>query len=216
MRKYIVFDVDRTIVDSFLPEILSLGEAIKNVTGKILTEEEKNEFMFLTTNTFFDNLGITDETKKIIIKEWDILFKNYQTVCFNGIKDVIKELNNQGYILSIITSRTNDEFHELDDELKDIIDYFKLIVTSDIVSSHKPNKDSMDYLCNELGCTSDDVIYIGDSIVDKEFAINSNCLFIPACWENKELENEVMAISNPSDLINIISKINNKKNSRLI
>lgn len=29
MKKCIVFDVDRTIVDSFLPEMLSLKEAIK-------------------------------------------------------------------------------------------------------------------------------------------------------------------------------------------
>ena len=209
MKKYIVFDVDRTMVDSFLPEILSLTEAIKNVTGKILTKKEQNDFMVLPTNIFFSNLGISEEVKKLIFKEWDILFKKYETVCFEGIKDVIKELNNRGYILSIITSRTNEEFHELDDELRDIINYFKLIVTSDIVASHKPCKDSMDYLCNKLGCTNDDVIYIGDSVVDKEFAINSNCLFIPACWDNKELENEVMAISNPSNLINIISEINN-------
>ena len=62
----------------------------------------------------------------------------------------------------------------------------------------------MIYLCNKMNCKSDEVIYIGDSKSDKEFAINSNCSFIPACWDNKELINEEDACLNTIDILNYI------------
>lgn len=50
MKKCIVFDVDRTIVDSFLPEMLSLKEAIENVTDRHITESEMRKITSLTTS----------------------------------------------------------------------------------------------------------------------------------------------------------------------
>ena len=67
----------------------------------------------------------------------------------------------------------------------------------------------MDYLCKELNCESNEIVYIGDSNIDKMFSINSNCYFIGACYDNKELINEENACFNPKDILNIINKINN-------
>ena len=94
-----------------------------------------------------------------------------------------------------------EEFHELDDELKDILNCFKVIVTSDVIEKPKPNKESIDYLCEKLKLDPKDIIYIGDSKIDKTFSYNCNISFIPACWENKELENEEMACNAPEMLI---------------
>ena len=83
-----------------------------------------------------------------------------------------------------------EEFHELDEELNGILNCFKLLITSDIVKSPKPNTESMEYLCNALQLSKEDIIYIGDSETDKVFSQNCNISFIPACWENTELEDE--------------------------
>ena len=209
MKKNIVFDVDRTMVDSYLPEILSLEEALEKTLGKKLTMEEINKLTSLPTKVVFNKLGLSQEMIELVYKEWDICFKKYQTLCFPGIKEVIKELHQRNYVISIITSRTISEFYELDNILSDISDLFKVIVTSDVIVNPKPNKDSMDYLCNKLNCTPDDVIYLGDSLVDKEFASNCNCAFIPCCWDNKELQSFENAIDNPIEILDIIGKINN-------
>ena len=205
MKKYVVFDVDRTIVDSYKPELLSLTEAIEIVTGKKISESDFKKLTVLTTKEFFKTLNLSDEEINLINKEWEKTFAKYKTVCFPGIKEVIKKLSLSGHIISIITSRTLSEFHELDNELSDIIDCFKIIITSDIISSPKPNIESMNYLRSKLNCTNQDIIYIGDSVIDKEFALNSKVTFIPACWENKELINEDNACFNPIDLINIVN-----------
>ena len=207
MIKYIVFDVDRTLVDSSLPEFLSFGEAMENVLGYKIGEEQFKDFTAMSTKVFLKTLNLSDDIINKIMQEWEVTFPKYKISCFNGIKEVIKLLHEKGYILGLITSRTLDEYHELDNELEDINSLFKVIVTSDKVSRPKPDKESMEYLCNELNCTSNEVLYIGDSYLDKEFAINGNCLFIPACYDNKELINEENACLNPRDLLEIINKL---------
>ena len=205
--KYIVLDVDRTLVDSFKPELLSFQEAMENAVGYRINKEQEQQFTVMPTRVFLTSLNLTEDQIRNIMIEWDKAFKKYKTVCFNGIKDVINELYNKGYIFGLITSRTMNEYHELDEELSDINELFKVVVTSDKIKNAKPAIDSMEYLCNKLNCTSEEVLYIGDSVLDKEFAINSNCLFIPACYDNKELSNEKYACFDPKDIPKIIEDI---------
>lgn len=207
MIKYIVLDVDRTLVDSYKPELLSFQEAMENVLGYRMNDEQTKSFTTMPTSVFLKSLNLADEEIIRIMKEWENTFPKYKTKCFEGIKEVIKELYEKGYIFGLITSRTLDEYHELDNELSDISNIFKVIVTSDKVNNPKPNIDSMNYLCKEFNCSTDEVLYIGDSYLDKEFAENSKCLFIPACYDNKELSNEKNAIFDPKELLEIIEKI---------
>ena len=201
MIKHIVFDVDRTLVDSFEPELLSLQEAIEIVTKQKLEREDLSKLTTLPTSEFFKRLNLSDLEIKQINKEWEITFSKYKTVCFKNIKELIKELNNRGYIIDIITSRTLEEYHELDNELSDISNIINTVITSDIIKNPKPNSESMDLLCSRTNCSKDEIIYVGDSKIDKDFSISSGCLFIPACWENKDLMNEENACFDPIDIL---------------
>ena len=207
MRKIIIFDIDRTIVDSLGPETNSMSEAVKIVTGKELTKEELNRFMSSTTEKFLNSFNYDKEVIDEICHEWRKVYVKYKTKCFPGMKDVIKWLDSNGYTIGIITSRTLDEFHELDEVLSDIAYTFKAVVTCDLVEKPKPDRSSIDYLCNVLKCSCDDVIYVGDSKIDMEFASNSGVAFIPACFENQELSNEENACFNTNELIRIIKEL---------
>lgn len=101
-----------------------------------------------------------------------------------------------------------DEFLELKEEFSDIMEKFKVIVTSDKVKKPKPNIESMEYICRELKCKNEDIIYIGDSRIDWLFSINSGCTFIPAVWENKELIDIEHACLNVRDILKVIDLIN--------
>ena len=212
MKKCIVFDADRTIVDSYMPELLSLQEALENVTSRKVSEEEMKKLTSLPTNDFFKHLHLSDKEINLISKEWEITFNKYKTKCFPGIKKIITDLYNSGYIICVITSRTTEEFNELDEELNNILDCFKLVVTSDIVKSPKPNIESMTYLCKALELSKEDIIYIGDNEIDKAFAHNCSVCFIPACWENNELKNEENACFSIDDLMRKINYYNGIEN----
>ena len=206
MIKHIVFDVDRTLVDSFEPELISLKEALETVLNMKMSDEQMSKLTTLTTADFFKSIGLNEEEIKLVNKEWDKTFQNTKTLCFPGIKNLVKTLYDEGYTINILTSRTMEEYRELDEELSDISPMFNEIVTSDIVSLPKPNNASMVYLCDKLNSSSNEVIYIGDSISDKEFSINSNCFFIPACWESKALIEEENACTNPVDILERVKK----------
>ncbi len=205
MKKCIVFDVDRTMVDSYLPELISLQEAIENVTGKKIDEEQMKKLTSLPTNDFFKYLNLSEEEIALVNKEWENTFAKYKTKCFPYIKETIKELFNSGFYIAIITSRTMQEFHELDEELMDVLKCFRAVITSDLVPVPKPSRESMDYLCNELQISPEELIYVGDSEVDKLFSQNCNVDFIPACWENKELASVENACLTPEMLMPRIS-----------
>lgn len=208
MKKYIIFDVDRTIINSYESEMVSLQEAIIKVTGKEIDKIELIKLTTLPTDQFFDNLNLSNEQINLIHKEWSNTLEKYQTICFPGIKDVIKKLDKCGYIIGIVTSRTMDEFLELKEEFSDIMDKFKVIVTSDKVKKPKPNIESMEYICRKLKCKNEDIIYIGDSKIDWLFSMNSGCTFIPAVWENKELIEIEHACLNVRDILKVIDLIN--------
>ena len=207
MKKCIVFDVDRTIVDSYMPEILSLQEAIENVTGKKFKEKQLSKMATLTTEEFFKSLNLTEKEILLAREEWHITYNKYEINCFPKIKEIIKELYKKGYIIAIITSRTSKEFHELDDKLNDILSCFELIITSDVVKKSKPDRQSINYLCDQLQLNTENIIYIGDSEIDRVFSHNCNIDFIPACWENKELGTEKNACFTIDDLMTTITNI---------
>lgn len=211
MKKCIAFDIDRTMIDSYMPEILSLQEAIENITKKRISEEHSKKISSMTTSDFFKSLNLSTEEIAMIEKEWENTYNKYEVKCFPKIKEIIKYLYNKGLFLAIITSRTKEEFHELDDELEDVLHSFKIIITSDLVKSPKPSRDSLDYLCNKLQITPKEIIYIGDSEVDKIFSQNCNLDFIPVCWENKELANEKEACASQEMLLSKINDYINKQ-----
>ena len=201
MKKYIIFDADRTLVDSCDAVALSLQEAIYNVLGIKIDADELRRLTSLPSNQYLKILNIEGDSVDLINKEWENTYRKYETKCFPGLKEIIKDLSNKGYIIGIITSRNTEEYHELDKELDDIKDYLKIVVTSDLVDLPKPSVNSMNYFCNKMNCNVDEVIYVGDSKSDLEFAKNSNCDFITACWDNKILINEDKACLKPIDIL---------------
>ena len=207
MNKIIVFDVDRTIVDSFTSELYSLQKAIEIVTGNKLSAESLSETATMTTTELYKMLNLSENKIKELEHVWEIEYQKYKITCFEGIEEVIIKLHKKGYILGIITSRTLEEYHSLDSILKNIKDLFSSIVTSDKVVNPKPSRDSIDYLCNELKCNASDIIYIGDSNTDKIFAKNSKIKFIPVCWDNKELTNDQTACHRVEDLFTAINNV---------
>ena len=56
--KYIILDVDRTMVDSYKPELLSFQEAMENVLGYKISDEETKLFTTMPTNTFLKSLNL--------------------------------------------------------------------------------------------------------------------------------------------------------------
>lgn len=81
--------------------------------------------------------------------------------------------------------------------------YFDDIVGADLVERAKPNPDLVNYILDRYGLSVDDVVVVGDSIVDLEMAKNAKCEFIgvkTGLYGDDFIENSKNLIENLTEL----------------
>lgn len=206
MIKNFIFDVDRTLVDSYQPELETLKEALKIVTNKKYNDEMMNQLTILTTDEFFERLGIDkhSDTMKQINYHWGRLLKEKKPKLFNGIKELLNELKNKGYFLAVATSRTKEELNELD-ELIDYLDLFNIVITSDLIKNPKPSPESINIIVDKFSLNREETIYIGDSPSDQKAAFAASVKFGFASWENKnEISEYDYNFTEPKEIYKLI------------
>ena len=196
--KVLIFDKDGTLTDTstlwFEPTILVLAELI-NRNEMNLTNEEHDEL--------FDRLGITEtdiiENSVIaagsvrdmleVLNEFKVIDieENYNFVVqyfadyilsypekiqtLGQVKNALIELKEAVYKIALVT---NDSRLPAEAVLKvaGIFELFDFVGTTDEFPS-KPTTDSLVAIQNQFGVSFNEMIYIGDSTVDEEFAKNT-------------------------------------------
>ena len=164
--KNIIFDVDRTLVDSYGPELSTLNEALYLATGKHYSDDVMNQLTVLTTDEFFQSLDIHDQdTLKKVNHYWGELLKKQPVVMFPDIPEMLTFLSEQNKFLGIVTSRTYEELEEISDLMK-ILPIFSSVITSDLVKQPKPNPESILTILERFQLDPKETVYVGDSKVD--------------------------------------------------
>ena len=151
MIKNFIFDVDRTLIDSYNTELETLKEALFIVTKKKYSDEFMSKLTMFTTDEFFKNLGIekNSDTMNNINYYWGNLLQKKRLQFFDGVKQLLIALKEKGFFLGIVTSRTEEELNELD-ELLENINLFDVIITSNKVNHPKPNPESINVIINKF------------------------------------------------------------------
>lgn len=186
MIKNFIFDVDRTLIDSYKPELETLKEALFIVTKNKYDDETMKKLTTLTTDEFFNDIGIekNSDTMKKINHYWGSLLEKRKLHFFDGIKSLLTNLRENEFFLGIATSRTKEELNELD-ELLECIDLFNVVITSDMVKLPKPSPESLNIIIDKFNLKREETIYIGDSESDSIAAKKALIYFGFANWENK-------------------------------
>lgn len=196
--KVLIFDKDGTLTDTstlwFEPTILVLDELINrnemNLTtgehGELfdrlgITETDIIENGVIASGSVRDMLEVLNEFRVIDIEEnYDFVvqyFADYilshpeKIQTLGQVKKALSELKDKGYIIALVT---NDSRLPAEAVLKvaEIGDSFDFVGTTDEFPS-KPSTDSLVAIQNQFGVSFNEMIYIGDSTVDEEFAKNT-------------------------------------------
>lgn len=203
--KNIIFDVDRTLVDSYGPELSTLNEALYLATGKHYSDDVMKQLTVLPTDEFFQTLGIHDcETLNSINHYWGELLKKQPVAMFPDVPEMLTFLSEQNTFLGIVTSRTYEELEEISDLMK-ILPIFSSVITSDLVKQPKPNPESILTILERFQLDPKETVYVGDSKVDMLAAKSSGVLFAYASWDNyDDTITYDFLLSTPDDLKNLI------------
>lgn len=193
--KVLIFDKDGTLTDTsglwFEPTVLVLNELLQR-NGIQLSAENKqllNDQLGITEQGIIENSIIASGTVKdmlSVLKNFGTIdveenyqfvvsyFANYirvnpeKIITLGNIKNTLEFLKHQGFLLALIT---NDSLLPTEAvlEVAQIKSLFDFIGTNDDFPA-KPSNKSIKAICEKFKVSSEQLIYIGDSVVDEEFA----------------------------------------------
>ena len=174
MIKAVVFDFDGTLIDS----TESIWKEYKNVANKMgLKGISYKEFKAQlgkpwdkVLKTLWPNVDVS-EFSKIYRQDKE------DTKLIAHVPETLDTLS-KTYRLALLTSRGGKTLSKIIKSCGITEDRFEVIIHKDTLTSHKPDPKALKHLLNIMKLKPDEVVYVGDSIVDAEFAKASNVLFV--------------------------------------
>lgn len=206
-RKYthIVFDIDGTLLDTEKAVLLSLQEAVFEIANRRIELSDLRFALGIPGEKALEYLQI-DDIQATRVAWHNYFVKQSDTIkLFEGVIKVLEKLKNDSYEMGIITSKTKEEYKH--DFLPFGIDsYFSTIICAEDTSLHKPNSEPMTKFLELSNAKMENVLYIGDTIYDKQCAKGAKVDFALALWgcSDPNLIDPDYILKYPHDLIKVL------------
>lgn len=213
MYKFVIFDLDGTLLNTLedlgnagnfalfeqgfpTHEIEKykyfVGNGIPKLIERILPEEKREEYF--------------EKTYRLFCDYYDAHKRDY-TRPYEGIPELLKKLSASGIRTAVVTNK-DDEFAK-----KLISDIFGSLIERTYGSIEGIPKKPDPYLVNvaisDFGANKSDVLYVGDSGVDMETAINAGLDSCGVLWGFRDRDELIgfgakNVVTDPLELLNII------------
>lgn len=180
--KVYIFDFDYTLGDSTNGIVESVNYALHSMNlPKKATEQIRRTIGMSLENTFTsltkneDHELRTRFVKLFRKKANEVMTQN--TELFEDTVYVLSSLRAKGAGLGIVTTKYR---YRIIDVLKkfEISNFFDVIVGGDNVKNPKPNPEALVKALSLFNCTKENVVYIGDSIIDAKTANSAKVDFV--------------------------------------
>lgn len=180
--KAVLFDFDYTLGDSTKGIVISANYAMEKLGYAKKDEEEICKTIGLTLKeTFFvlEPMGGEDNAAlySTYFKEKADEVMTGCTQLYPNTVAVLQTLKDSGYKIGIVTTKYRhriegilDKFH-----ISDLVDE---IVGSDNVRNAKPNPEGIEILLKKWNLSKEEILYVGDSLVDAKTAKNAGVSFV--------------------------------------
>ena len=133
----------------------------------------RDTYFLLTSN---DNLYDAKRFAALFKEKADsIMVAN--TKLYDGVKNILQKLKEEGYRIAIVTTK----FHYRIEQILKKFDAYELIdciVGAEDVKIEKPDPQGLLWAIEDLGVGKEDVLYVGDSLVDAKTAENAKVKFV--------------------------------------
>lgn len=215
MLKYILFDFDGTLVNTNDVIIASWQHTYRTYLGHEMPVER-------ITACFGEPLLLTmaREFPQVPPEESAEEYRNYQkdhadqlVKIFPGVKEMLQQLKERGYVLGIVTSRTRESALRYMN-MSGITSLFDDMVTCDDTTVHKPNPEPLLLGLSRLGASPEEAVMIGDSPFDIKCANNAGVRSVMVDWritcdETSPIDDAVADyhVSQPADLVALAEKL---------
>ena len=212
MKKLAIFDFDGTIFNSITDVIICFNKALSVNGFPTLTYEEYIEILGGNIDELV-SLSLKDkntpENMELVKNTYDEIYgtsNRENSLPFDGMHEVLLELQKKGILLAINSNRKNDSIKKFIGKYYSDID-FKAIEGHNPAYPSKPRPCGVKKMLHKLKVSKDDAIYIGDSSKDIKTAKNAEIDCVIVKWGYGDPEDYVDeyildAIEKPSDIFN--------------
>ena len=211
MKKLAIFDFDGTLFNSVDDVMACFNQAL---TG--------NGFPALTYEEFVERLGGNiDEMVSLMLKDQntsdniEIVKESYgklyadcpkeKSLPFAGVHEVLRQLQDEGILLSINSNRKNDSIKMFIERYYDDIDFLAIEGHNEDYPS-KPNPCGVNKIREKLNVSRQETIYIGDSSTDIRTSQNAqiDCIIVKWGYGNHDaFESDYIlgVVEKPSEIL---------------
>ncbi|GAU79204.1 HAD family hydrolase [Fusibacter sp. 3D3] len=229
MIKGILFDKDGTLI-----EFESTWHSILNAVFKVLDEmgypadmglfkkhagyrddgfEKESAIQYLSTTEIVKEWArLSSKREEVAVKEIIEVFEqvtsddNIDVTLLTGTVDALNYLTEKKYCLGIATADTMASCRKSLQKV-DILGYFDFIGADDGVICPKPHAEMGELFCKRFNLTPDEVLVVGDSIADYEFAkaFGGHFIGIRSTYSNLEssVPDEVKRCDHIAEIIDV-------------
>lgn len=182
MKKAVIFDFDYTLGDSTEGIVLSANYAFEKLGYEAKETERIQRTIGLPLKETFMQLEYSSNESEA--EEFATYFKQKaddvmvaHTRLYKGVEDSLKKLREQGYKVGIVTTKYRYRIEAIFSKYE-ALDLLDFIVGGDNVKIEKPDPEGLLWAVEHLGVEKEEVLYVGDSIVDAKTAQNAGIAFI--------------------------------------
>ncbi len=201
--KCVIYDCDGVLFDSFEANT-KLYNDLCAVVGRVSLKEE--EMQYVHSHTVFEAIRFifgeeSDLEKKALESLKQVDLRNY--IVYLKMEphlfQALEKLKEEGIFRVINTNRTTSMKHIM--ERFKLWPYFDMVVTALDVKNSKPHPESVEKILATLHLRKEEVVFVGDSDVDKETAQSSGVTFI--AYKNREIADDLL-IEDHLDLLRLL------------
>lgn len=197
MKKYVLFDMDGTVLDTLQDLHDSINYSLAHFGYPQITIQESaanlgNGAVYLMQHSAPEGLSEEKLTELLdFYKPWYEKHCRIKTGPFPGIPELMEDLKSRGIRLAVVSNKPHGAAKELADEFfGDILDYAQGEESS---VRRKPAPDMVWAAMKALGASPEESVYVGDTEVDIQTAAAAGIDEITVTWGFRSRESLVSA-----------------------
>lgn len=188
MKKLVIFDLDGTLLNTIADLAHSTNHALRQNGFPTHEVNEYNFFVGNGINKLFERaLPEGEKTEENILKVRAEFLKHYdqhntdRSVPYPGISELLAQLQGRGIKLAVASNKYQAATHKL------IAHFFPGIQFSEVLGQRegvktKPDPRIVNEIVERTGLSKEETLYVGDSDVDMQTAINSGVAACGVTW----------------------------------
>lgn len=181
MVKAVIFDFDYTLGDSTDGIVQCVNYALGRLGLEIKSVAEIRKTIGLSLKDTYRTLTLRQSEEEAVrfsdyFKEKADFVMVENTVLYQDVKEFLQALRQDGYQIGIVTTKFRFRIVQILEKF-DAVDLVDLIVGGEDVKCEKPSPEGLLWAIDRFGLAKEEVLYVGDSLVDAKTAKNAQVNF---------------------------------------